>query len=104
MKLTKKQNTGSGSLPEYGAIFMSNSVTKKECLRQKIFGLSSTKCNFVKHIKAGMILFLFEYESRELYGVFEACSDGAMNIVPDAFRSSGLHCPAQVWKTCMVFH
>lgn len=103
MKLAKKQNNASGILPEFGAIFMSNHATKKECFRRNLFGLPSSHGNFVKQIKAGMILFLFEYERRELYGVFQASSDAAMNIVPHAFCSTGKHCPAQVWKTRVFF-
>ncbi|KAL1834447.1 hypothetical protein ACET3Z_004098 [Daucus carota] len=84
-----------GSVPKFGAIFMSNSATKKECLKRKIFGLPLAMANFVKQVKSGMILFLFEYEKRELYGVFQATSDGIMNLKPQAFTSSG-NFPAQV--------
>ncbi|OWM81072.1 uncharacterized protein LOC116196200 [Punica granatum] len=86
----------SGLLPEYGAIFMSNTHTKKECLRKKLFGLPSSFSDFVKNVKAGMVLFLFEYERRLLYGVFEAASDGEINIIPTAYGSSGKRFPAQV--------
>ncbi|XP_077244458.1 DCD (Development and Cell Death) domain protein isoform X2 [Tasmannia lanceolata] len=80
-----------------GAIFMSNRATKKECLRRKLFGLPPSQETFVKQIKTGMIMFLFEYEERKLYGVFEATSDGAMNIEPHAFRSlGGKTFPAQI--------
>ncbi|XVF40058.1 hypothetical protein PTKIN_Ptkin01aG0082000 [Pterospermum kingtungense] len=85
-----------GSCPEFGAIFMSNNATKKECLRRKVFGLPSSMSGFVKQVKAGMILFLFEFERRELHGVFQASSDGAMNIMPHAFSSSRKQFPAQV--------
>ena len=103
IKLKEMENDGVGKLPEYGAIFMSNSITKKECLRRKLFGLSSTHNGFVKHIKVGMILFLFEYDRRELHGVFQACSDGGIDIVPHAFSKSGMHCPAQVRMECICF-
>ncbi|CAN8316342.1 unnamed protein product [Cochlearia groenlandica] len=86
----------SGEYPEYGAIFMSSNSTRKESLRRGIFGLPSRQAGFVKQIKAGMMLFLFEFESRELHGVFQACSDGAINIDPDAFCSSGKQFSAQV--------
>lgn len=86
-----------GLVPKFGAIFMSNSATKKECLKRKIFGLPMAKANFVKKVKSGMILFLFEFEKRELYGVFQAISDGSMNLNPRAFTSSGKQFPAQVW-------
>ncbi|GMH26040.1 hypothetical protein Nepgr_027883 [Nepenthes gracilis] len=58
---------------------------------------SNASCSgFVKQVKAGMILFLFEYEKRELYGVYQACTDGAMNQSPNAFSSSKKKFPAQV--------
>jgi hypothetical protein len=78
------------------AIFMSNRATRKECFRRKLLGLPSGQADFVKQVKAGMVLFLFEFERRELHGVFQACSDGAMNIVPHAYSSSGKQFPAQV--------
>lgn len=85
-----------GLLPEHGAIFMSNTRTKRVCLRKKLFGLPSSLAEFVKNVKAGMFLFLFEYEKRELHGVFKAASDGEIDIVPAAYGSSGKRFPAQV--------
>lgn len=79
-----------------GAIFMSNRKTKQECIKRKLFGLPLSRTCFIMKIKAGMLLFLFENEERKLYGVFEATSDGALNIVPNAFISSGSSFPAQV--------
>uniref|UniRef100_A0A0A9D0V7 DCD domain-containing protein n=1 Tax=Arundo donax TaxID=35708 RepID=A0A0A9D0V7_ARUDO len=43
-----------------------------------------------------MLLFLFERAERKLYGVFEATSDGALNILPDEFASLWKFRPAQV--------
>ncbi|CAN6553593.1 unnamed protein product [Malus baccata var. baccata] len=77
MESDEGQDSFRGVYPEYGAIFMSSS-------------------QFVKQVKTGMILFLFEYERRELHGVFQACSDGEMNILPSAYNSSGKQFPAQV--------
>ncbi|XP_060195794.1 uncharacterized protein LOC132625043 isoform X2 [Lycium barbarum] len=82
--------------PEFGAIFMSNIATKRDCFKHKVFGLPSSMANFVKEVKKGMVLFLFEYEMRQLFGVYRAISDGGMNIVPHAFRSSGKQFAAQV--------
>uniref|UniRef100_A0A1J3I4H3 B2 protein n=1 Tax=Noccaea caerulescens TaxID=107243 RepID=A0A1J3I4H3_NOCCA len=101
MKLMEESNGASGEEPEYGAIFMSNNSTRKECLRRELFGLPNWQAGFVKQVKAGMLLFLFEFESRELHGVFQACSDGAINIEPDAFCSSWKQFPAQVKFTEM---
>ncbi|XP_019102465.1 PREDICTED: uncharacterized protein LOC104792268 [Camelina sativa] len=86
----------SGEYPDFGAIFMSNYSTRKECLGRELFGLPMRQAGFVKQVKAGMLLFLFEFESRQLHGVFQASSDGAINIESDAFCSSGKQFPAQV--------
>ncbi|KAI3794623.1 hypothetical protein L1987_37256 [Smallanthus sonchifolius] len=91
-----KGNFVRGEVPESGAIFMSNSNTKEECLDRKLFGLPSGMSDFVLQVKKGMTLFLFEFERRLLYGVFRATSDGEINIEPKAFRSSGKHFPAQI--------
>ncbi|KAL3520257.1 hypothetical protein ACH5RR_018406, partial [Cinchona calisaya] len=85
-----------GDVPEFGAIFMSNIATKRECFKQKVFALPSSMVNFVKQVKEGMVLFLFEFEKRQLFGVYQATSDGAINITPHAFNFSGKHFPAQV--------
>lgn len=85
-----------GDIPEFGAIFMSNLATMGECLEKQLFGLPSSNGDFVRRVRAGMLLFLFEYEKRELHGVFQATTDGAMNIVPHAYSSSGKQFPAQV--------
>lgn len=92
---SEQENGVVGRVPEFGAIFMANVSTKKECFRRRLFGLPLAMANFAKRVKAGMVLFLFEFERRELFGVFRATSDGAMNIVPNAFSSSG-NFPAQV--------
>ncbi|XVF06632.1 hypothetical protein REPUB_Repub06bG0066500 [Reevesia pubescens] len=86
----------SGNFPEFGAIFMSNASTREECFQRKLFGLPMSSADFVKGVKVGMILFLFEYEKRQLYGVFKATTDGELNIIPRAYISSGKKFPAQV--------
>ncbi|KAK1410799.1 hypothetical protein QVD17_37339 [Tagetes erecta] len=91
-----KSKSVQGEIPESGAIFMSNSETKAECFKRELFGLPSRWSDFVLRVKKGMILFLFEFERRLLYGVFRATCDGEINIEPKAFRSSGKHIPAQV--------
>ncbi|KAL2344694.1 hypothetical protein Fmac_005979 [Flemingia macrophylla] len=96
MGFNGKYNNADGKDPEFGAIFLSNSDTKRECFRQGIFGLPATEIQFVEQVKAGMILFLFEYEKRQLHGVFKATCDGGINIVPNAFAVVGKQCPAQV--------
>ncbi|PON58281.1 Development/cell death domain containing protein [Trema orientale] len=95
----KRKRKICGEFPDFGAIFMSNRTTFRDCLNSKLFGLPSSQSHFVKQVRAGMILFLFENEERELHGVFQATSDGQMNIMPKAYESSGKLFPAQVQCT-----
>ncbi|OEL33592.1 hypothetical protein BAE44_0005389, partial [Dichanthelium oligosanthes] len=64
-------------------------LTRKESFDKKIFGLNPYCADFVEKVKAGTTLFLYHVEQHKLHGVFEATSDGAVNIIPDAFVSSG---------------
>ncbi|XP_026384625.1 uncharacterized protein LOC113280181 isoform X1 [Papaver somniferum] len=103
VKGDQEKSHSRGGPPVFGAIFMCNRRTKQECFERCLFGLPSSQAHFVNKIKYGTVLFLFEYEERKLYGVFRANSDGAMNIKPNAFKSSGKQFPAQVsfrsqWK------
>lgn len=97
MEYEEGENSVPGNIPEFGAVFMSNAETKRECFKRRVFALPSSMAGFVKQIKAGMVLFLFEFEKRQLYGVYKATSDGALNILPNAFRSGGKQFPSQVW-------
>ncbi|CAO2840684.1 unnamed protein product [Amaranthus hypochondriacus] len=89
-KLAQKRN-------QYGAIFMANNSTREECFKREIFGFPYDHADFVMGVKTGMLLFLYDFEDKKLYGVFEAASDGAMNIIPNAYNSiSHQKFPAQV--------
>lgn len=78
-----------------GAVFLCNHMTRKECFDKKIFGLSPSCADFVEKVKAGTTLFLYDVDQCKLHGVFEATSDGAVNIIPDAYVSSGKRYPSQ---------
>ena len=65
-------------------------------LPQKLFDLPSKCTDFIHKVKSGTTLFLYEVEHRKLHGVFEPTSDGAMNIIPDAYALSGFRYPCLV--------
>jgi hypothetical protein len=79
-----------------GAIFMSNTLTREQCFKASIFGLPLEYEPFVSNVRKGMPLFLFDHTLCKLYGVFEAASDGGLNINNAAFRSTQRSYPAQV--------
>ncbi|KAF5929895.1 hypothetical protein HYC85_000050, partial [Camellia sinensis] len=91
-----RDKNASRKAPDVSAIFMSNRTTIEECFKIKLFGLPHAFLDFVKEVQAGMVLFLFEFEQRKLYDVFQAVTDGSMNIVPNVYRSIRKSFPAQI--------
>ncbi|CAM6092476.1 unnamed protein product [Calypogeia fissa] len=77
---------GGGSIdPLGGFIFVCNNDTMGEDFERHLFGLPQRYQDSVKAIQPGLPLFLYNYSTRCLHGVFEASSDGGLNIEPDAF-------------------
>ncbi|XP_019096018.1 PREDICTED: uncharacterized protein LOC104763627 isoform X2 [Camelina sativa] len=76
-----------------GYIFMCNARTKNDCYRYRVFGVPRGRRDVVESIKPGMKLFLYDFEKRLLYGVYEATTGGRLDIEPEAFD---MQYPAQV--------
>eukprot|EP00250_Pteridium_aquilinum_P013731 c21538_g1_i1 orf=1-2763(-) len=74
------------SKPFAGFIFVCSNGTIPD-LERKIFGLPLTHAPSVRAIEQGMPLFLFNYSTRCLCGVFEAASDGGLNLDPYAWEN-----------------
>ncbi|KAL9249647.1 DCD domain-containing protein [Drosera capensis] len=89
-KFLKKEN-GRDSIP--GFIFICNGITKPECYKYRVFGLSAGKMDVLQKIKPGATLFLFDVDKKLLYGLYKAASAGEMNLEPHAFDGKF---PAQV--------
>ncbi|KAL5229543.1 hypothetical protein ABZP36_028319 [Zizania latifolia] len=82
-----------------GVIFGCKHNTIQECLKKQLFGLPSVHYSYVRNVKPGLPLFLFNYSDRRLHGIFEAASPGQMCIDPYAWSHDGslrTSFPAQV--------
>ncbi|KAL1187900.1 B2 protein [Cardamine amara subsp. amara] len=82
-----------------GVIFGCKFSTIQECYAKKLFGLPAPHMAYIKNIDPGLTLFLFNYSDRTLHGIFEAASEGQLNIDPTAWSSNGTDpspYPAQV--------
>ncbi|KAK8488934.1 hypothetical protein V6N13_060948 [Hibiscus sabdariffa] len=69
-----------------GFIFMCNGRTKPQCYMYRVFGLPAGQLDVVEKIKPGMMLFLFDFELKLLYGIYEAASVGTLHLEQTAFN------------------
>uniref|UniRef100_A0A0E0L6L0 DCD domain-containing protein n=1 Tax=Oryza punctata TaxID=4537 RepID=A0A0E0L6L0_ORYPU len=94
-KKKRQQLPASESVPKEAAIggyiFVCNKETMEENLRRRLFGLPSRYRDSVRAIRPGLPLFLYNYSTHQLHGIFEAASFGGSNIDPGESRF-----PAQV--------
>lgn len=69
-----------------GYIFVCNNETMQEDLRRQLFGLPQRYRDSVRTIRPGLPLFLYNYTTHQLHGVFEATSFGGSNLDPTAWE------------------
>ncbi|XVF51288.1 hypothetical protein PTKIN_Ptkin04bG0172800 [Pterospermum kingtungense] len=69
-----------------GYIFVCNNDTMEENLRRQLFGLPPRYRDSVRAITPGLPLFLYNYSTHQLHGIFEAASFGGTNIDPTAWE------------------
>eukprot|EP00250_Pteridium_aquilinum_P020866 c24971_g1_i1 orf=184-1965(+) len=68
-----------------GLVFLCSSSTLRECFHFRVLGLPAAQREIVERVVPGTKLFLFNFDTKELFGVFEAASRGGLNLVPEAF-------------------
>ncbi|KAK9144027.1 hypothetical protein Syun_013427 [Stephania yunnanensis] len=76
-----------------GYIFVCNNDTMQENLKRQLFGLPPRYRDSVRAIRPGLPLFLYNYSTHQLHGIFEASSFGGMNIDPNAWEDK--KCPGE---------
>ncbi|XP_019438658.1 PREDICTED: B2 protein isoform X1 [Lupinus angustifolius] len=69
-----------------GYIFVCNNDTMQEDLKHQLFGLPPRYRDSVRAITPGLPLFLYNYTTHQLHGIFEATTFGGSNIDPTAWE------------------
>ncbi|MEP0824169.1 MAG: methyltransferase domain-containing protein [Nitrososphaera sp.] len=69
-----------------GHIFACTSKSERECFDRMLFAAGRIYGENVLKIKKGDLLFLLNLDTDTLYGTFRAKSDGAKDIVPEAWK------------------
>ncbi|QCD78475.1 cleavage and polyadenylation specificity factor subunit 4 [Vigna unguiculata] len=76
-----------------GYIFVCNNDTMAENLKRQLFGLPPRYRDSVRTITPGLPLFLYNYSTHQLHGIFEAAGFGGTNIDPVAWEDK--KCPGE---------
>ncbi|KAL0725026.1 hypothetical protein Bca4012_039625 [Brassica carinata] len=76
-----------------GYIFVCNNDTMEENLKRQLFGLPPRYRDSVRAITPGLPLFLYNYSTHQLHGVYQAASFGGTNIELSAFEDK--KCPGE---------
>lgn len=76
-----------------GYIFVCNNDTMAENLKRQLFGLPPRYRDSVRAITPGLPLFLYNYSTHQLHGIFEAAGFGGTNIDPTAWEDK--KCPGE---------
>jgi DNA modification methylase len=73
-------------MPERGYIFACTSKSEKECFDRMLFATGKLHGENVLNIRKNSLLFLVNLDSNTLYGTFRAKSDGARDLIPEAWN------------------
>lgn len=72
--------------PSAGYIFLCSDQTEQECLEKSLFGGQEKYQGRVKGLQPGHTLFLYNYKSKKLHGVFKALTEVKKDIIPGAWK------------------
>ncbi|MCO5582628.1 hypothetical protein L7F22_036526 [Adiantum nelumboides] len=79
-----------------GLIVMCNDRVRRSFFKYGVLGVPLRKKPNLDRVDANTLIFLFEFEARALWGIYQASSEVSIDIEKDAYRGSETAFPAQV--------
>ncbi|KAI5075304.1 hypothetical protein GOP47_0009380 [Adiantum capillus-veneris] len=79
-----------------GLIVMCNDKVRRSFFKYGVLGVPLRKKPNLDRVDASTLIFLFEFEARALWGIYQASSEVSIDIEKDAYRGSETAFPAQV--------
>uniref|UniRef100_A0A061RAC4 Kelch-like protein 5-like n=1 Tax=Tetraselmis sp. GSL018 TaxID=582737 RepID=A0A061RAC4_9CHLO len=82
-----------------GAVFLCNDDSRAELEEKGLCGLARNYIGMVSRIKPGTPIFIFSFDEKLMFGVYETVTEGQLNLDPGAFggaEGKGSRFPAQV--------
>lgn len=72
--------------PHWAYVFLCSDFTEDDCLRLNLFGGTQQYASKVKNLKVGDILYLYNFQSKRLHGIFCAESEVGTDLVKDIWE------------------
>lgn len=81
-----------------GFVFLCSDRTQSDCFDRMLFGTNEKYKDQALQVRKGETGFLYNYQTKKLYAIFESTSGGKFKLVPEAWDSRFPYQVSVKWK------